>query len=66
MEYCELGQLDKWLSSVSSEYTGQMLELLFRFSIEIANAMIFLSSSDVITFFVCILSMMYCCDAQYT
>ena len=55
MEYCEQGQLDKWLISMSSEYSEQMFGLLLGFSIEIANAMMFLSSEDVITFYECIL-----------
>ncbi|XP_070177763.1 tyrosine-protein kinase CSK-like [Littorina saxatilis] len=47
MEYCELGQMDKWLAARRSQVTEQIMENLFRFAVGIAKGMEYLASKKV-------------------
>ncbi|KAK7095841.1 uncharacterized protein [Littorina saxatilis] len=47
MEYCEMGQMDKWLAARRSQVTEQIMENLFRFAVGIAKGMEYLASKKV-------------------
>ncbi|KAK7096234.1 hypothetical protein V1264_005552 [Littorina saxatilis] len=48
MEYCEVGQMDKWLTQRRGQVTEQVMEDLFRFALGIAKGMEYLTSKKVI------------------
>ena len=47
MEYCEMGQMDKWLVQNKANMTEQVMENLFRFCLGIAKGMEYLASKKV-------------------
>ena len=47
MEYCEMGQMDKWLVQNKANVTEQVMENLFRFCLGIAKGMEYLASKKV-------------------
>ena len=47
LEYCETGQLDKWLAKQQGKASDDTIEKLLRIAMEIAQAMAYLSSRGV-------------------
>ncbi|XP_067649175.1 uncharacterized protein [Haliotis asinina] len=48
LEYCETGQLDKWLTNERSNITEETLDRIQNFSLEIARAMEYLTSKGIV------------------
>ena len=47
MEFCEMGQMDKWLVQNKANVSEQVMENLFRFTLGIAKGMEYLASKKV-------------------
>ncbi|XP_041368511.1 uncharacterized protein LOC121382895 [Gigantopelta aegis] len=48
LEYCEMGQLDQWLSKQQGKTTDDTIEKMQRISMEIAQAMAYLTSRGIV------------------